>query len=159
MEQEGRQQTGNHCFGNSPERRNHSAASAFHNPTRRQLSRRDFKESLKMNRAKVRSAVAPAGLPLRGLPLRWIFAAAAGALALLTIPHAARSQGIVRGAHEGAYEGNRVAGPVGGVVGGAVGAGVGGAVGAVEGVFGVPYRGYHHCHGYRDHYGYFHCYR
>ncbi len=107
-----------------------------------------------MTRAKVRSAVAPAGLPLR-----WVFAAASGALALLTIPHAAHSQGIVRGAQEGSYEGNRVAGPVGGVVGGAVGAGVGGAVGAVEGVFGVPHRGWHHCHGYRDHYGSFHCYR
>jgi hypothetical protein len=113
-----------------------------------------FKESIKMKTAKVRTAVAPPGLPLR-----WIFAAAAGALALLTIPHAAHSQGIVRGAQEGSYEGNRVAGPVGGVVGGAVGAGVGGAVGAVEGVFGVPHRGWHHCHGYRDHYGYFHCYR
>ena len=61
-----------------------------------------------MNRAKVRSAAAPTGLPLR-----WVFAAAAGALALLAIPYAAHSQGIVRGAHEGAYEGNRVAGPVG----------------------------------------------
>jgi hypothetical protein len=49
---------------------------------------------------------------------------------------------------------------IGGVVGGAVGAGVGGAVGAVEGVFGVPHRGWRHrCHGYRDRSGYFHCYR
>jgi hypothetical protein len=139
---------------NWSERRNHSAASAFHHPSRRRHFAPGFKESIDMKRAKVRSAVAPAGLPLR-----WIFAAAAGALALLTIPHAAHSQGIVRGAQEGSYEGNRVAGPVGGVVGGAVGAGVGGAVGAVEGVFGVPYRGWHHCHGYRDHHGYFHCYR
>ena len=123
-------------------------------PSAGSLLRRDFKETIEMNRAKVRSAVAPAGLPLR-----WVFAAAAGALVLLTIPHAAHSQGIVRGAQEGTYEGNRVAGPVGGVVGGAVGAGVGGAVGAVEGVFGVPHRGWHHCHGYRDRYGSFHCYR
>ena len=107
-----------------------------------------------MKRPKVRSAVAPTGQSLR-----WIFATAAVALALLTIPHAGHSQGIVRGAQEGSYEGNRVAGPVGGVVGGAVGAGVGGAVGAVEGVFGVPHRGWHHCRGYRDHYGSFHCYR
>jgi hypothetical protein len=108
-----------------------------------------------MNKAKVRSAAAPTGLPLR-----WVFAATAGALALLAIPYAAHSQGIVRGAHEGAYEGNRVAGPVGGVVGGAVGAGVGGAVGAVEGVFGVPHRGWrYHCHGYHDRYGHYHCYR
>jgi len=104
-----------------------------------------------MKNAKVRTAVAPAGLPPRR-----VFAAAAGALALLAIPQAAHSQGIVRGAREGAYEGNRVAGAVGGVVG----AGVGGAVGAVEGVFGVPHRGWrYHCHGYRDRYGYYHCYR
>jgi hypothetical protein len=108
-----------------------------------------------MKRAKVRSAVAPAGLPLC-----WVFAATAGALALLAIPHAAHSQGIVRGAQEGAYEGNRAAGPVGGVVGGAVGAGVGGAVGAVEGVFGVPHRGWRYrCHGYHDRYGHYQCYR
>ena len=106
-----------------------------------------------MKRAKVRSAVAPAGLPLR-----WVFAVAAGALALLTIPHAAHSQGIVRGAQEGAYEGNRVAGPVGGLVGGAVGAGVGGAMGAVKGVFGINDRGYR-CRGYHDRYHRFHCYR
>ena len=94
------------------------------------------------------------------LPLCWVFAVAAGSLALLPIPHAGHSQGIVRGAQEGAYEGNRVGGPIGGVVGGAVGAGVGGAVGAVEGVFGVPHRGWRHrCHGYRDQSGYFRCYR
>ena len=105
-----------------------------------------------MTTTKVRSAVAPARLPLRRL--------FAGALALLAIPYAGYSQGIVRGAQEGAYEGNRVAGPVGGVVGSAVGAGVGGAVGAVEGVFGIPYRGWRHrCHGYRDRSGYYHCYR
>src|SRR5262245_58326536 len=108
-----------------------------------------------MNTAKIRSRVAPAGLPLR-----WVFAVAAGSLALLAIPHAVHSQGIVRGAQEGAYEGNRAAGPVGGVVGGAVGAGVGGAVGAVEGVFGVPHRGWRHgCHGYYNRYGHFRCYR
>ncbi len=106
-----------------------------------------------MNRTKVKSAVMPAGWPLRVA-----FAAAAGALALLAIPHIGHAQGIVRGAQEGSYEGNRVAGPVGGVVGGAVGAGVGGAVGAVEGVLGLPHRGWR-CHGYRDSYGRFHCYR
>jgi hypothetical protein len=94
------------------------------------------------------------------LPLCGVFAVAAGSLVLLAIPHAGHSQGIVRGAQEGAYEGNRVGGPIGGVVGGAVGAGVGGAVGAVEGVFGVPHRGWRYrCHGYRDQSGYFHCYR
>jgi hypothetical protein len=91
-------------------------------------------------------------------PLRWAFTAAAAALTLLSIPHIGHAQGIVRGAQEGAYEGNRVGGPVGGVVGGAVGAGVGGAVGAVEGVFGLPHRGWR-CNGYRDSYGRFHCYR
>jgi hypothetical protein len=110
-------------------------------------------QGTKMKRTKVESAVMPASWPLR-----LAFAAAAAALALLAIPHIAHAQGIVRGAQEGSYEGNRVAGPVGGVVGGAVGAGVGGAVGAVEGVFGLPHRGWH-CHGYRDSYGRFHCYR
>ena len=108
-----------------------------------------------MNRTNVKSAVVPSGLPLR-----LAFAVAAAALALLAIPHIAHAQGIVRGAQEGAYEGHRVAGPVGGVVGGAVGAGVGGAVGAVEGVPGIPHRGWHHyCNGYHDGYGRFHCYR
>jgi hypothetical protein len=33
-------------------------------------------------------------------------------------------------------------------------------MGAVEGVLGVPrYRWHHHCHGFRDGYGRFHCYR
>jgi len=86
------------------------------------------------------------------------FAAAAIVLALLAIPEIGHAQGIVRGAQEGAYEGSRVAGPVGGVVGGAVGAGVGGAVGAVNGVLGIPYRGYR-CRGYYNRYGRFHCYR
>ena len=45
-----------------------------------------------MTTTKVRSAVAPARLPLR-----WLFA---GALALLAIPYAGYSQGIVRGAQE-----------------------------------------------------------
>ena len=93
-----------------------------------------------------------------GLPVRLYFAIAALALALLAIPQFGHAQGIVRGAQEGAYEGNRVAGPVGGVVGGAVGAGVGGAVGAVNGVLGIPYRGYR-CRGYYNRYGRFHCYR
>jgi hypothetical protein len=108
-----------------------------------------------MNKTKIKTAAVT-----KGLPLRLAFAAAGLALAWLAMPHAGHGQGIVRGAQEGAYEGNRVAGPVGGVVGGAVGAGVGGAVGAVEGVFGVPhYRYRHHCNGYRDGYGHFHCYR
>jgi hypothetical protein len=48
------------------------------------------------------------------------------------------------------------------VVGGAVGAGVGGAVGAINGVFGIPDRGYRHghrCRGFYDRYDHFHCYR
>src|SRR6266852_5198926 len=106
-----------------------------------------------MMKMKVKTAALPAGLPVK-----LYLAAAAGALALLAIPHIGHAQGIVRGAQEGSYEGNRVAGPVGGVVGGAVGAGVGGAVGAVEGVLGLPHRGWR-CHGYRDSYGRFHCYR
>ena len=110
-----------------------------------------------MNKAKVKTAVLPAGLPVK-----FAFAAAAILLALLAMPHIGHAQGIVRGAQEGAYEGNRVAGPVGGVVGGAVGAGVGGAMGAVKGVFGIPDRGYrrgHRCRGYYDRYDHFHCYR
>ena len=86
-----------------------------------------------------------------------IKSAAAALLLVLAGATAADAQGIVRGARQGAHEGNRVAGPVGGVVGGAVGAGVGGAVGAVEGVLGVPHRGYR-CHGYYRH-GRYHCYR
>ena len=107
-----------------------------------------------MNKAKVKTAALPAGLPVKfGL------AAAAIILALIAIPHLVHAQGIVRGAQEGAYEGNRVAGPVGGVVGGAVGAGVGGAMGAVKGVFGIPDRGGRRCRGYYDRYDRFHCYR
>jgi hypothetical protein len=97
---------------------------------------------------------------LAGLPVRLYLAVAAIFLSLLAIPHAAYSQGIVRGAQQGAAEGNRVAGPVGGVVGGAVGAGVGGAMGAVKGVFGIPDRGYRYrCRGYYGRSGRFHCYR
>jgi len=108
-----------------------------------------------MKKTKVKTAAPPSGwlLPpmfaLLGLTLAW-----------LAVPHAGHAQGIVRGAQEGSYEGHRVAGPVGGVVGGAIGAGVGGAMGAVEGVFGLPEpHWHHHCHGYRDGYGRFHCYR
>src|SRR6201995_5399041 len=107
-----------------------------------------------MSNPKVNSAAMPTARPRS-----FIFMTAAVVLAVLALPHAGHAQGIVRGAQEGSYEGNRVAGPVGGVVGGAIGAGVGGAMGAVEGVFGLPephwYR--HHCHGYRDGYGNFHC--
>ena len=108
-----------------------------------------------MIKTNVRSVALPSG----SRPL--LFAASAVALALLCVPHPSHGQGIVRGAQEGSHEGNRIAGPVGGVVGGAVGAGVGGAVGAVEGVFGVPhhYWHHHHCHGFYDRVGYYHCYR
>src|ERR1700757_1431451 len=109
-----------------------------------------------MRKTKVKTAALPAGWPLL-----FIFALLAGALALSAMPHAGHAQGIVRGAQEGSYEGNRVAGPVGGVVGGAVGAGVGGAMGAVEGVFGLPERGYrrgYRCRGYYNRYGHFRCY-
>ena len=109
-----------------------------------------------MPNTKVKRAALPAVRPLS-----FMFMTAAVVLALLALPRIGHAQGIVRGAQEGSYEGNRVAGPVGGVVGGAIGAGVGGAMGAVEGVLGLPephwYR--HHCHGYRDGEGYFHCYR
>lgn len=104
---------------------------------------------------KIHVAALPAGLPIRPL-----FAAAALALALLSLPQAGHAQGIVRGAREGAYEGNRIGGPVGGAVGGVVGAGVGGAVGAVEGVLGIPHRHYRRgCRGYYDRHHRFRCYR
>ncbi|KJC61158.1 signal peptide protein [Bradyrhizobium sp. LTSPM299] len=109
-----------------------------------------------MNKTKVKTAaVAPAGQFARHL-----LAGAALALALLALPHAGHAQGIVRGAQEGAYEGDRAAGPVGRVVGGAVGAGVGGAMGAVNGVLGLPNRGWrrHGCRGYYNSYGHFRCY-
>lgn len=94
-------------------------------------------------------------------PLSFIFMTVVIVLALLLMPRIGHAQGIVRGAQQGAYEGNRVAGPVGGAVGGAIGAGVGGAMGAVEGVLGLPepHWYHHHCHGYRDGVGRFHCYR
>src|ERR1700754_712624 len=109
-----------------------------------------------MRKTKVKSASLSADWVLP-----FIFALVAVALALIAMPHAGHAQGIVRGAQEGSYEGHRVAGPVGGVVGGAVGAGVGGAMGAVEGVFGIPDRGYRRgqrCRGYYSH-GHFYCYR
>jgi hypothetical protein len=98
--------------------------------------------------------------PSARMPAKLYLAAAAFTLAWLAIPQFAHAQGIVRGAQEGVYEGNRAAGPVGGLVGGAVGAGVGGAMGAVDGVLGIPDRGYrHHCRGYYNRYGNFRCYR
>jgi hypothetical protein len=112
-----------------------------------------------MLKTKAKTAVLPGCPPQRLTSLLALLAIIALTFAWLALPQLVHAQGIVRGAEEGAHEGNRVAGPVGGVVGGAVGAGVGGAVGAVEGVFGVPHRSWHHCHGYRDGYGHFHCYR
>jgi hypothetical protein len=107
----------------------------------------------------MKTKIKTAALPT-GLPVRIQLAGAALILALLAIPHIGHAQGIVRGAQEGAYEGNRIAGPVGGAVGTAVGAGVGGAMGAVDGVLGIPYRGYRrHCRGFYDRYDHFHCYR
>jgi hypothetical protein len=112
-------------------------------------------QEIEMKKTRIKSAVLPIGSLLP-----FIFTVLAVALALLAMPHAGHAQGIVRGAQEGSYEGNRVAGPVGGVVGGAIGAGVGGAMDAVEGVFGLPEPHWHHrCHGYRDSYGRFRCYR
>ena len=93
-----------------------------------------------------------------GISVKTRFALLAGVLALLAIPHLTHAQGIVGGAQEGSREGRRAAGPVGAVVGGAVGAGVGGAVGAVNGVLGIPNRGYR-CRGFYDRYHRFHCYR
>jgi hypothetical protein len=96
----------------------------------------------------------------RGASVKAYPAVAATALALLAIPHAAYSQGIVRGAEqgsrEGVREGGRAAGPVGAVVGGAIGTGVGAAVGGVRGVLGVD-RG-RRCRGYYTRRGYFRCY-
>jgi hypothetical protein len=111
---------------------------------------------MKMKKIRAKTATLPSSFSARF----WLAMAAIG-LALLALPHVGHAQGIVRGAREGSYEGNRVAGPVGGVVGGAVGAGVGGAMGAVNGVFGIPDRGYrrgYRCRGYYHH-GHFHCYR
>jgi hypothetical protein len=106
---------------------------------------------------RVKAATLPADSSVKSY-----LSAGALALALLAIPHLGHAQGIVRGAQEGAYEGNRAAGPVGGLVGGAVGAGVGGAMGAVDGVLGIPDRGYrrgYRCRGFYDRYDRFHCYR
>ncbi len=104
----------------------------------------------------VTTATLPASLSMKSY-----LTAAAIVLALLAIPQLGHAQGIVRGAQEGAREGGHAAGPVGAVVGGAVGAGVGGAVGAVNGVLGIPNRGYyrHRCRGYYNRYGHFRCYR
>jgi len=133
--------------------RNHLAARAFHTATFLPGRPSPAFQGHKMKNTKVKTAALASGLPLR-----LAVAITAITLAMLAIPHVGRAQGIVRGAQEGSHEGNRIAGPIGGAVGGAVGAGVGGAVGAVEGIFGVPHRHYH-CHGYRDGYGHFHCYR
>ena len=62
----------------------------------------------------------------------------AAALAVLALPLAAQSQGVVRGAQDGAAVGNRAAGPVGGAVGAVGGGVVGGVAGGVKGVLGVP---------------------
>jgi hypothetical protein len=95
-----------------------------------------------------------------GTSVKTRLAVMAGVLALLAIPHLAHAQGLIGGAEQGSREGGRAAGPVGAVVGGAVGAGVGGAIGAVDGVLGIPNRGYrHHCRGFYDRYDRFHCYR
>jgi hypothetical protein len=61
---------------------------------------------------------------------------AASVLAVLAMPLAAQSQGVIRGAEEGAATGNRAAGPAGAAVGG-VG---GGVVGGVKGILGIPQR-------------------
>src|SRR6266436_5505135 len=136
---------------NSPRLRNFLAASVVQ--IRGSLGAIAAEQKEFQMRTTVRTSRLPAGLPVE-LHL----AAGAIVLALLAIPDIGHAQGIVRGAQEGAYEGSRVAGPVGGVVGGAVGAGVGGAVGAVNGVLGIPYRGYR-CRGYYNRYGRFRCYR
>ncbi len=105
-------------------------------------------------KAKFGTLTQPAGLR------QWVyFAAAALALALAAVPSIGHAQGIIGGGERGSREGDRAAGPVGAVVGGAIGAGVGGAVGAVDGVLGIPHRRWHHCHGFHDRYGRFHCYR
>jgi hypothetical protein len=105
-------------------------------------------------KANTRTLTQPASLR------QWVYlTAAALALAAAAIPSIGHAQGIVGGAEQGSREGGRAAGPVGAVVGGAIGAGVGGAVGAVDGVLGIPHHHWHHCHGFHDRYGHFHCYR
>ena len=106
-----------------------------------------------MKTIKFKTARLPAGLPVK-----FYFAAAAIALALLAIPQFGHAQGIIGGAQESSREGGRAAGPVGAVVGGAVGAGVGGAVGAVNGVLGIPNHRYYRHH-YRCRGGRYRCYR
>ena len=103
---------------------------------------------MKLNTAKTTNAKTST-LP-GGMSVKTRFALVAGVLALLAIPHLAHAQGIVGGAREGSREGGRAAGPVGAVVGG--------AVGAVNGVLGIPNRGYR-CRGFHDRYHRFHCYR
>jgi hypothetical protein len=102
-----------------------------------------------------------ATLPTRSF--RTQLAIAAGALALVAMPHFAQAQGVIRGgeqgANQGVRDGNRVAGPVGGLVGGAVGLGVGAAVGGVKGVLGIPEGRRTECRGYYDRRHRFHCYR
>ena len=105
---------------------------------------------------RIKTATVPAALPLK-----YHFAIAAFALALLAIPQFGHAQGVFRGAEqggrEGVREGGRAAGPVGAVVGGAIGTGVGAAVGGVRGVLGID--GGRRCRGYYDRYDRFHCYR
>jgi hypothetical protein len=72
--------------------------------------------------------------------MKFHFMIAAGVLAILAMPLAAQSQGVIRGAEEGAVTGNRAAGPVGGAVGGVVGGVEGGIVGGVKGILGIPQR-------------------
>lgn len=111
---------------------------------------------------KTKTSALTARLPATSNTAKLYLGIAAVALALLSIPHAAHSQGMVGGARDGSREGDRIAGPVGGVVGGAIGAGVGGAVGGVRGVLGIPDHGYrrgYRCRGYRNSHGEFRCYR
>jgi hypothetical protein len=144
-----------HRVANPPQLRNFSVTSTLQIPAAPVDCCR--LQGIQMKTIKVKTARLPAGLPVK-----FYFAAAAIALALLAIPRFGHAQGIIGGAEEGAHEGNRAAGPVGAVVGGVVGAGVGGAVGAVDGVLGIPnhrYRHHYHCRGFYDRYGRFRCYR
>jgi hypothetical protein len=127
------------------------------------VSRRRYRSFMRQQRAeglmmmKVKAKTAAIGFEAAGK--HWL-ATLALTLALISLPHLAHAQGVVRGAQQGAsegsYDGGRVAGPVGAAVGGAVGAGVGGAVGAVDGVLGIPGP---RCHGYYNRYGHWRCYR
>jgi hypothetical protein len=116
-------------------------------------------EFIKMNRMNsMNTTKTIAATPTTGLRVKLALAAAALVVALLAIPHAGHSQGVVGGmeggAQHGANEGGRAAGPVGAVVGGAVGAGVGGAVGAVDGVLGIGGYRYHHHYWHHHHHHY-----